>query len=105
MQVIGAHPPLAVSKANRGVCGGMDVLADIWWSKAETGFMRSLTWERIIFALVLREVLDQGMRKDDHETPFEGVLQVITVEHDMCLVGLKEFTESMISSPSLYSRE
>lgn len=79
-RVIGAQLPEAVSKANKGACMGMDVFADKWWLKAEKGFVQSSTHDKIILVPAPRDVFDQGMRKDDQETPLGGDLEVMVVE-------------------------
>ncbi|KAG2751778.1 hypothetical protein P692DRAFT_201803655 [Suillus brevipes Sb2] len=79
-RVMGDHPPLTVSKANKGAWLGTIAFAEIWWSRAVTGFVRSLTWDKIIFAPLPRVVLVQGMWNTDQETPFTGLLREIVVD-------------------------
>lgn len=76
-RVIGAHPPLAVSKANRGAWEGTNALAEMWWLKADTGSVKSSTRDKMIFAPALSVVFDQGILNDDQETPLAGALRVI----------------------------
>jgi hypothetical protein len=100
--VIGDQFPDAVSKANKGACGGTIALAERWWLNAETGLVKSSTRDKIIFVPAPSEVFDHGITNDDQETPFGGDLRVILVERATWREGSKELTESMISSPSLY---
>lgn len=100
-RVMGAHPPLAVSKAKRGAWGGTMVLAEIWWLSVETGLEMSSTRDKIILALVLSVVFDQGIGNDDQDTPLAGDLWVILMDRAMWRDSLKELTQLTMSSPSL----
>lgn len=61
----------------------------------------SSTRDKIILALVLSVVFDQGIGNDDQDTPLAGDLRVILMDRAMWRDSLKELTQLTMSSPSL----
>jgi len=95
---IGDHVSMPVSKANRGVELGMDLLEERWCLKAVV----ALHWHVesvILISSPFSFILVCGGWKLMNFRPLAAVLHLTSVEWDTCEEGSK--FESMISSPSL----